>query len=164
MLDGPLTHNAHGVERKPTPWLYCEAQKRDAWTGDCDNPQYDGTSVRAGAKALAAHGMLKEYRWAQNFEDVLTCLLEVGPLVMGSRWPEGFMRTDENGWVRFSESGNYGHAYKLDGVNLKRDVVRIKNSWGRNSWGRSGFAWVSIPDLRRLFEESWSEACYPVAS
>lgn len=160
LMDGPATQVDHDVLRRRTPWLYCEAQSRDGWEGDCDDPKYDGTSVRAGAKALSAHGMLTEYRWAQSVDDLVRCVLTTGPLVVGSRWPDGFMQP-QSGFVSYSESGSAGHAYKIDGVNTGRGVARIKNSWGRG-WGDLGRAWVTLDDLAKLFAEDWTEACYPV--
>lgn len=163
LMDGPLTAlRAHGLERVATPWLYCEAQKRDAWTGDCDNPQYEGTSVRGAAKALKAHDMILEYRWATSAEEVVRAILAHGPVIMGSRWPAGFSFPDDEGFVDYTEQGNYGHAYVLNGANVERGVVRGKNSWGRDRWGLDGRFWIHLDDLERLFAESWTEACLVV--
>ncbi|MBT2451265.1 hypothetical protein J7F03_30190, partial [Streptomyces sp. ISL-43] len=40
--------------------IYHEAQGLDDWPGEA----YSGTSVLAGAKAVAARGYMEEYRWA----------------------------------------------------------------------------------------------------
>lgn len=157
IMDGPLTKaRTHNIERAESGWLYREAQERDAWEGE-----YDGTSVRGGAKALKDHGMIDEYRWCKTTDEVIHTILEYSPVVMGTRWPDSFMSVDDEGYVTFSEEGDAGHAYVLNGANIDREVVRIKNSWGRD-WGDSGRAWLTFQALEQLMNEPHSEACVVV--
>lgn len=139
--------------------LYCAAQVLDPWRGDCTDPRYEGTSVRAGAKALVDAGVLTGYRWAWDADTVVRALLEVGPVVVGTVWPVGMMRPDERGFVHATGPSAGGHAYVLNGVNVDRGVVRVKNSWGRG-WGRRGHAWLEIDDLATLLADR-GEACLP---
>src|SRR4051812_13317178 len=63
LLAAPTTHKAGGLGDTPNKFadgLYRRAQQVDEWPGE----DYDGTSVRAGAKVLQADGRLLEYRWA----------------------------------------------------------------------------------------------------
>jgi len=50
-----------------------------------------------------------------------------------------------------------GHAYILDGINIKTGFIRIKNSWNK-SWGKNGFAYISINDMAKLIAEN-GEIC-----
>ena len=42
-----------------------------------------------------------------------------------------------------------GHAYIINGVDTRRQLFRIKNSWGRN-WGLNGRAFISFRDMQTL--------------
>ena len=80
--DGPVTH-----KDVPPPFVsprnvYNRAQKVDQWPGE----NYDGTSVRAGAKILVEEGVISAYHWADSVETMIEAVLEVGPIVVGTRW------------------------------------------------------------------------------
>ena len=164
VADGPRTtrRTAHvdSIPAVDPHELYCAAQRIDPWPGDCDEaPHYDGTSVRAGAQVLVASGVIAAYRWAWDVDTIVEALLEVGPVVMGTDWPVGMMRTDDRGFVHATGPSGGGHAYVLNGVNVNRGVVRVKNSWGRG-WGRNGSAWLTLDDLATLLADR-GEACMP---
>ncbi|MFW5847668.1 MAG: C1 family peptidase [bacterium] len=159
LTEGPITQKK---SRKSTdiPYdpskLYYEAQKVDQWEGE----NYDGTSVRAGAKILKQRGFISEYRWAWTIEDVIDGLLYAGPLVVGTFWTEGMFFPDDDGIITATGQTAGGHAYLLDGINTKRGIIRIKNSWGRE-WGNKGFAYISIDDMAKLISYQ-GEACLAV--
>lgn len=164
VADGPRTTlRTAAVDLTPamTPRdLYCAAQAIDPWQGDCSDPRYDGTSVRAGAKVLQQAGMIEGYRWAWDADTVVRALIEVGPVVVGTTWTEGMSRPDARGRIQPTGRSQGGHAYVLNGVNVDRGVVRCKNSWGR-SWGSNGSAWLTIDDLGDLLADR-GEACLPM--
>ncbi len=142
----------------PTPNpldIYHEAQTLDEWPGE----DYDGTSVRGGAKAIA--NLVTEYRWAQTIEDVIEWVLHRGPVVMGTNWYSGMMNPSDYG-DRCEPSGVVvgGHAYCITGCNIKRGIARLLNSWGPG-WAGDGAAAIDLEDLERLLRED-GEACTAV--
>jgi Papain family cysteine protease len=137
--------------------LYHEAQTLDEWPGE----DYDGTSVRGGAKALVNHAEIAaEYRWAFDLDTLIANVLEVGPVVIGVNWYERMFDPDSKNYVRIGGGIAGGHCVKVDGVNTDYKFVRIKNSWGQE-WGRGGFARITFDDMERLLGED-GEACMAV--
>lgn len=153
LTDGPVTHKG-----TPDPlFIYQAAQKRDEWPGE----DYAGTSVRAGAKVLKEAGSLKEYRWAANIEDVVQAVLELGPVVVGTNWYSAMFTPVYGDRIAPTGSVAGGHAYLLNGINLKRGLFRLKNSWGRD-WAGDGRAMISVEDMERLLFLEDGEACIGV--
>lgn len=147
----PPTHDPHLIYRR--------AQQLDEWAGE----NYDGTSVRAGAKALQERGWIGEYLWASTVHDAIAAVLELGPLVAGTAWYDGMFRPDPaTHIIRPTGRVAGGHAYVLNGVSRARGLFRVKNSWGRD-WGSYGRAWISFDDFDRLLGED-GEACFTQAA
>jgi hypothetical protein len=164
--DSPITHpespSPGGTVFAPAD-LYHEAQLLDEWAGT----EYDGTSVRAGAKALQARGFLTEYLWAFDVDTLIRWVLEKGPAVLGVNWYWSMFEprsgTDALGGRRAflnvdSASGLAGgHAFVVNGVNIERRIFRMKNSWGRD-WGVDGRLSISFEDMDYLLRDE-GEAC-----
>ena len=91
---------------------------------------HSGSTVRAAAKVLTELGWLKEYRWAQNINDVVSALLVLGPFVVGTTWYNNMFYPDGNYVVHPGGGVRGGHAYVLNGIDTKSGLIRIKNSWG----------------------------------
>ena len=167
--DGPITHfyksrefdpffinEGHAEKHKSlfnTTTIYNEAQKIDEWDGE----NYDGTSVRAGAKVLKSLGVISEFRWANSLSEVVDAVLNLGPVVVGTWWYSDMFSPDAKGKIKATGEKAGGHAYIINGVNVKKRVFRIKNSWGR-SWGKNGHAYISFDDFEKLLND-YGEAC-----
>lgn len=140
--------------KQPDPLrYYMRAQQLDEWEGE----DYAGTSVRGGAKALQEMGFVGAYLWAWNVTEIEKAIKSVGPVVVGTNWYYSMFQPQEDGLLEVSGPLAGGHAYLLNGVNSKKELFRIKNSWGRG-WGDSGNAWISFEDMQRLLNEE-GEAC-----
>jgi hypothetical protein len=152
--DGPVTH------RKSVDPLgiYRRAQQVDEWPGA--EPDYYGTSVRAGAKILREDGLISEYRWAYSVEDIERALLTTGPVVVGTNWYADMSAPDAKGVVKPTGGLIGGHAYLLNGVNTATGLFRAKNSWGRR-WAKRGYFYLTRDTLAQLLTER-GEACLAV--
>lgn len=151
--DGPVTQKGVAPIILPNT-IYTEAQKIDEWQGE----NYDGTSVRAGAKVLQDKGFIESYLWAWDVQTIIQALLEKGPVVVGTAWYyDMFFPNKDTNIITFSGNMMGGHAYLLNGVNVNKKLLRIKNSWGRE-WGNKGHAYISFDDMDKLIRDQ-GEAC-----
>lgn len=144
------------LQREPLPnTIYTEAQKVDEWPGE----DYEGTSVRAGAKALKARGKITAYGWAFDLDTILNWLGTKGPVVLGSYWYSTMFAPDHAGVVQVGGSIVGGHAYLAIGYNEVTQRIVCQNSWG-TQWGLKGRFYLSYQDTQRLLQED-GEACTP---
>lgn len=150
--DGPVTQKG-AAPIVPPDDIYSGAQLIDEWPGE----DYDGTSVRAGAKYLQDRGVIKEYRWAFDEPTLQYAILTVGPAVIGSQWYEDMFTPDSKYIIKPTGAVVGGHAYLIDGFSSKTGLYRIKNSWSRE-WGKKGFAYIHKEDMAKLISED-GEVC-----
>lgn len=155
--DGPVIQDVILGRQKPIFPLkefYDEAQLRD----DINRSNYEGTTVRAGAKILHKLGIVEEYRWAFTIDEVIKCVSYLGPMVVGTNWYEQmFTPTSGRHILRPRGRNRGGHAYVINGIDHHNELFRIKNSWGR-SWGDDGHAFIRFNEFERLLLER-GEAC-----
>ena len=147
--------------------FYHDIQRNDPWEGE--SPEYEGTSVEAGAYVLQRDGYIESCKWAFTVDPVIHHLLYVGPVIFGTNWYSGFFQPDEQDYIYIAD-GDWiegGHAFLGSGINMnlvhkrtgERGAIRIANSWGRK-WGQNGRCWMSLRTLARLILEQ-GEACVP---
>lgn len=153
--DGPILHKGKKPNTSPS-LIYQQAQKIDEWPGE----NYNGTSVRAGAKYLKNTGKIKSYLWTTNLDTLVKTVLTQGPVVVGTNWYYGMFFPDRSGRIKVTGGFVGGHAYLINGVDTKQQIFRIKNSWGRR-WGNLGHAFISFADMSRLMNE-YGEVCLAI--
>lgn len=152
--DGPVIQENYF--QKPlynTTELYNKFRENDGITSS----NYRGSTVRGGAKVLKKLGFVQEYRWAKTIEDIVKCLLVFGPIIVGTKWYSKMSSPDDRGIIKFDGNYSGGHAFLLNGIDLHKGLIRIKNSWGK-SWGIAGHAFISIDDFGKLLSDQ-GEAC-----
>lgn len=150
--DGPVEQSGTPPIVKPQI-IYSNAQKLDEWSGE----NYDGTSVRGGVKYLKSINKVSSYYWAFDLQSLITTVLNLGPVVVGTNWYEGMFYPNTRGIIRATGRLAGGHAYVINGVDTKTKMFRLKNSWGR-LWGQKGHAYISFKDMERLIREQ-GEIC-----
>lgn len=152
----------------PSQWdIYRGCVAIDEWS-DNDNevnysdgdPRLDsGTSVRAGAKVVTAAGRLKSYAWAFELAPVIEWVLTQSAAVLGVSWYSSFMYPAADGLIKITPSARPigGHAVLLRGIDMRRALATIENSWS-DEWGKGGACYLPLTDLERLIHED-GEAC-----
>ena len=134
--------------------VYAVSQNLDEW----DGRDYDGTSIRAGAKVLQKLRFISGYAFATSAADVAKSVLRIGPVVMGTDW-WSLMSVPETTSFDLRTVGvvEGGHAWLITGVDTKKKRFRMKNSWGKG-WGVNGRANISF-DAVDILLKSAGEAC-----
>lgn len=151
-------YERQGMNNSTARVVYKKAQQLDHFPGD----NYQGTSVLGGIKAVQElyPGTISSYRWAFTLNEVLESLSHLGPVVLGINWHEGMVTPEKNGVVRAVGDVIGGHAILAMGIDPRRRLVRLHNSWG-SDWGVQGRCLVTFDDLERLLKDQ-GEACIAI--
>lgn len=148
---GPVTNRSDLPDAQT---VYDAAQRADEWDGEA----YDGTSVRAGAKVLQGLGYLTAYLWAYDTRTAADWVIQRGPVLFGTVWPDSMFDPDAAGFLKVDTSGTFdgqhanGHAYCAIGVSLTKRcpdgtkgafvIQQTWGEWGVKRWGRTGIAYL----------------------
>jgi hypothetical protein len=124
---------------------YKRAQELDPWYGT----DYEGTTVRAGAKVAFERGLLDTYVWASNFDELDTWLLTQGPLVVASNWYNSMdhLTSDNFTPVKLDSGVRGGHCYLIYG--LQDGIYYFQNSWG-DDYADGGTFYMTRTGLEKL--------------
>ena len=115
----------------------------------CDGVSSSGNSSnKLGAYRLVAY--TRELSNSGSYGMTVTNLkskLTEGPLVVGAKLGENFMRWNSSAVITSDDPDSYngGHAYHammIVGYDNSRRAFRIQNSWGSSEWGDNGYIWV----------------------
>ena len=140
--------------------IYKTAQSLDEWPGT----NYDGTSVRAGMKALEAAKQISGYVWAQSIDEAINWMNGgYGTVVVGTNWYAEMSDVDNDQFMREPPPSMAtpigGHAWHVIWFDVKKKGFLMKQSWG-NQFGwltkagtLSGFAYVRKEFMERLLRE-----------
>ena len=130
--------------------FYVWARQNDYWAGE----DYDGSSCLGAARGLHKANIIKGYWHVETPEEFKAALANYGPLLCGSWWHTGMWDTDSEGLIHPTGIREGGHAYCVAAQDLKRNRVRIDNSWGPG-WGVNGSALMDLDELfSLLFEQN----------
>ena len=134
--------------------FYRLAQTLDPWDGE----DYEGTSVLAGVKAAKQKGYISAYHWATTLDDLIMGVGYLGPGVIGTWWWSNMMDTTTNGAVSPTGYKMGGHAWLINGLNLRAKLFFCVNSWGEK-WGKGGKFIITFSDMEKLLKDA-GEACF----
>lgn len=115
----------------------------------CDGISSNGNSGnKLGVYRLVAY--TKELSNSSSYGMTVANLkskLNEGPLVVGAKLGESFMRWNSSATITSDDPASYngGHAFHallMVGYDDTRKAFRIQNSWGTSEWGDNGYIWV----------------------
>lgn len=134
--------------------IYSLATKLDGFDGEYP-PDDTGSSGLAAAQALKQMGLISEYKHAFTLAEALTAL-QVGPVITGINWYEGFDNPDSSGMISIAGQIRGGHEVMFRGfewyTTVDDSILFGDNSWSRN-WGVKGSFRMKVKTWRRLLAE-----------
>lgn len=117
-------------------------------------PDDTGSSGLSAAKAAKQKGYIKSFKHAFNMDQALNAL-QIGPVITGVSWYEGFDHPDQYGMVVVSGQVRGGHEFVVRGFEPAADiadsVLDADNSWGY-SWGLRGRFRFTVATWQQLMD------------
>ena len=146
LMEGKTLQYKHAVN------FYRRATRFDPFPGVFE-PNDQGSTGNAAAKALREAGYIDVYRWCFSF-DAFVAALMTQPVMVGTYWTNTMFNPD-NGLVRVGRLTNDnisgGHEYLCTGVRFSDNLLLFRNSWG-SSFGKAGNFTMYIPEFQQLLK------------
>lgn len=114
----------------------------------------DATPIGNSSNKLGAYRLVAYTRELSNSTSYgmtvvnLKSKLNEGPLVVGAKLGESFMRWNSSAVITSDDPDSYNggqhayHAMMVVGYDDSRKAFRVQNSWGSSEWGDNGYIWV----------------------
>lgn len=102
-----------------------------------------GATVAATMKAAKRDGLITGYVWNLGLDDTIASLVNVGPVCLGTDWPDGMFTPDADGLLTATGRSAGGHFWVLGG-RVRNHLRWGPGAWMVQSWGRWG---VGVPQL-----------------
>jgi C1A family cysteine protease len=155
LMTEPLHQPAWNFDEEDCKNLYREETRLDDsqipghW-----EPDDTGSTFLWSAKALRQAGLIRSYRHCFRMSTVLHLLLDQ-PVSTGITWYESMFDVDADNVIEcdFGSRVAGGHQVCLVGLDVEREAVRVRNSWG-TSWADGGYAWLRFEDYDRLLADN----------
>lgn len=153
----PLYHSGstHLIAEAGAVDVYSLATRLDGMSDGYYPPTDTGSSGLAVAKALKQLGMIGSYSHAFGIDAALAAL-QLGPVITGVNWYEGFDSPDANGLVKISGQVRGGHEIVarsyVPAPNPDDALIGLDNSWG-TTWGLTGRFFWTVATWKQLLAE-----------
>lgn len=115
--------------------LYSRASAIDPFPGEYP-PTDTGSDGLSVCKAAVEAGLIVSYHHAFGLDQALRALV-LSPVIIGISWRTGCDSPDAGGLIQWTGDVRGGHELCLNGLDVRRRVVRGINSWGPN-WAKAG--------------------------
>lgn len=145
--------------------LYREVVRLDEYTDndhEADGPierMQGGSSGTGGAKALHKRGLITEYLWSKDAQEIIAWVLTRGPVMVGTNWYRSMFKPTPQGYLKIEGANAGGHEWLLRMVNLRKGIVGGITSWGPQ-WNpaaqdcRPGHFLMGMEEFERLIREN----------
>jgi hypothetical protein len=135
--------------------IYSLATRLDGLSDGYYPPDDTGSSGLAAAKAMKQQGMIGSYQHAFGIDAALSAL-QVGPVITGVGWYQGFDTPNADGLVKIAGQIRGGHELVARGYqpapNPDDALIKLDNSWGP-AFGVNGSFYWTVAIWKRLLAE-----------
>jgi hypothetical protein len=124
-------------------------------------PEDTGSTGLWSMKALHEMGVIRSYHHAFRMSTVLHLLMDAA-VSTGVTWYESMFGVNADNTIvcDFNSQVAGGHQVCLVGLDIDREAIRVRNSWG-TEWADGGYAWLKFEDYDRLLMDH-GDAVVPV--